>query len=62
MKKFNIQYNVGLIKYLVNVCDGIKTNKDGSPFISVVCFKSKSKMKKYILDLTKKDYIFSTVI
>jgi len=55
-KKFNIQSNVGKVKYLVNFHDGIKTHSDGSEFFDIKTFKSKSKLNSFTGDLIKQGY------
>ena len=50
--KYNIQYNVGKVKYLVSWYDGVKKHKDGSDAWDVACFKSKAKMNQFISELT----------
>ena len=52
--EYKIQNNIGKVKYLVSYYDGIKKHKDGSDFWDCACFKSKVKMNKFILNLTKK--------
>jgi len=49
--KYNIMYNVGTIKYLVNFSDGTKKERDGSEFWDIRTFKSKVKMNKFIKTL-----------
>lgn len=56
MKKYNVMYGVGAVKYLVNTCDGVSTHKDGSPFWGCYCFKSKKQMNKYVSDLEQQGY------
>lgn len=43
MKHFNILYNVGSSKYVVNYHDGLKTHKDGSEFYDIALFDNKRK-------------------
>lgn len=50
--KYNIQYNIGKVKYLVNYCNDKKHN-DGSDFYDIKCFKSKKKMNEFIKTLQK---------
>lgn len=57
MKKFNLQFNIGKAKYVINYHDGVKTNKDGSQFYDIAIFKNKKKAKSFITDLKKKGYI-----
>ena len=54
--KYNIQYNVGKVKYLVSWYDGFKKHKDGSEAWDVACFKSKLKMNEFISKLREDQY------
>ena len=45
MKKYNIQYNIGKAKYVVNYHDGVKKHKDGSSFYDITIFKNKVKLQ-----------------
>jgi len=56
MKKFNVQYNVGTVKYLVNYYDGIKTHSDGSEFWDAKTFKNKKKMNSFLKQLWNEGY------
>jgi len=62
MKKYNIMFNVGCIKYLVNYHDGIKTHKDGSPFYDIATFKNKKKLDSFENELLKDGYKYSLAI
>ena len=53
MKQFNIMYNIGKCKYVVNYHDGIKTHPDGSPFFDIAIFKNKPSLNKFIGELIK---------
>ncbi len=44
IKSFHTQTNVGKAKYVVNYHDGVKTNKDGSPFFDVAIFCNKKEL------------------
>ena len=57
VKRFNVKYNVGKIKYLVSFHNGKKKHKDGSDFFDVACFKNKQKLNAFINDLLKQGYI-----
>jgi len=50
--EYNIMYNVGEVKYLVNYYTG-KKYKDGSKFYDIATFKNKKKMEKFINSLEK---------
>ena len=55
-KKYNIQYNIGKSKYVVNFYDGIKENRDGSPAYDIMIFKNKKRMNTYLQELYKEGY------
>ncbi|HZK32869.1 MAG TPA: hypothetical protein VFC60_00055 [Tissierellaceae bacterium] len=57
MKKYNIMYNIGKVKYLVNYHDGVKTYKDGSKFYDIRIFSNKVKMNNFIKELKNNGYI-----
>ena len=48
--EYNIMYNVGRAKYLVNYYTG-KKHKDGSKFFDIKIFKNKKKMNMFIKSL-----------
>lgn len=56
MKTYNIRYNVGRAKYLVNYHDGVKQHKDGSAFFDVAIFMNKQALGSFLLELTNKGY------
>lgn len=58
MKQYNIMYNVGKVKYLVNYHDGEKKYKDGSNFYEAAIFSNKKKMQKFVSELISKGYIY----
>lgn len=62
MRKYNVMYGVGKVKYLVNTHDGVSTHKDGSPFYGCYCFKNKAEMDKYITTLEQQGYRYSNVL
>jgi len=51
MKRFNVKYNVGKVKYLVSYHDGQKKHKDGSDFFDIATFKNKKKLEIFIKSL-----------
>lgn len=55
-KTYNIQYNIGSVRYVVNYYDGIKTYKDGSPFYDLATFSNKKKMNDFIRHLKAEGY------
>lgn len=57
MKLYNIKYNIGKAKYVINYHDGIKTHPDGSKFYDIVIFSNKRKLKSFVSDLQKNGYI-----
>jgi hypothetical protein len=57
MKQFNIQYNIGKAKYVVNHHDGVKKHRDGSNFFDIAIFKNKKNLAKFICDLYKNGYV-----
>jgi hypothetical protein len=56
-KQFNIMYNVGQTKYLINFHDGISTHEDGSPFFGVRICRNKTELNKCTNDLIQQGYI-----
>lgn len=56
MKTYNTMTNIGRAKYMVNFHDGIKTNKDGSPFFDCKLFSNKKKLAKFVRDLCSNGY------
>jgi hypothetical protein len=56
MKTYNIQYNIGKAKYVVNFHDGVKTHKDGSRFFDIAIFHNKKKMNLFIKKLKDEGY------
>lgn len=60
MKRYNIMYNVGKFKYLVNYCFGQMKHKDGSDFFVVATFTSKEKFNIFIESLKCKGYVEAT--
>ena len=55
-KEYNIQYNIGHAKYVVNFHDGKKTHNDGSKFFDIEIFKNKVKLEKFEKELASKGY------
>ncbi len=54
--RFNIQYNIGKAKYVVNYHDGHKTHADGSAFFDIAIFRNKRKLNAFVADLRRKGY------
>ena len=57
MKRFYIQNNVGMAKYLVCYHDGEKQHRDGSDFFDIVIIKNKKKLAKFTINLWRNGYI-----
>jgi hypothetical protein len=56
MKTFNLMYNVGKAKYVINYHNGIKKHKDDSPFYDIDIFKNKKYFNSFIKKLLLKGY------
>ncbi len=56
MKNFNLNYNIGKAKYVVNFHDGVKKHKDGSCFYDIEIFKNKIKLSIFIKTLINNGY------
>jgi hypothetical protein len=59
MKLFNIQYNVGKCKFLVNYHNGISKHKDGSDFFDIATFSNKEKFEVFKTSLLTKGFVQS---
>ena len=57
MKSFNIQYNIGKAKYVINFHDGKKKHPDGSKFYDIRIFKNKKKFDAFKKELESNNYI-----
>lgn len=57
MKRYNIMYNIGKAKYVVNFHDGVKTHGDGSPFFDIAIYHNKRKMQSFVGRLKKLGYV-----
>ena len=53
MKRFNIQYNVGKCKYLVNFHNGVAKYEDGSDFFDIATFSKKESFEVFKENKTK---------
>ena len=53
---------IGTAKYTVNFHDGVKTNKDGSPFQDIRIFSNIKKMKAFVSSLEKSGYKHESLI
>ena len=56
MKQYNIRYNIGKAKYVVNFHDGVKRHKDGSMFFDIAIFRNKKKMNQFVTKLKLDSY------
>ena len=54
--EYNLRYNIGKAKYVVNFHDGKKTHKDGSKFFDIQIFSNKKNRDKFIKSLTTQGY------
>lgn len=57
MKEFNLMFNVGRAKYVINYHDGKKLHKDGSRFFDILLFRNKRKFEKAIKNLLVDGYV-----
>ena len=57
MKEFNITYNIGQAKYVVNFHDGVQKHRDGSRFFDIQIFKNKKDLAKFTMSLSDKGYL-----
>lgn len=56
MKNFNLIYNIGKAKYVINYHNGEDTHNDGSPFYGIKPFSNKRKFNQEISRLKKQGY------
>ena len=56
MKTFNLMYNVGKAKYVINYHNGIKKHKDGSDFFDIAIQSNKINHNNFIKRLVKEGY------
>jgi hypothetical protein len=59
MKSFNIQYNIGRSKYVINYYEGISKHYDGSNFFSIAIFSNKKLFNKFQRKLLSEGYIMN---
>jgi len=55
-KSYNVQFNVGKAKYVVNHHDGEKTHPDGSPFYDIAMFSNKRAFEAFQKALKRDGY------
>lgn len=58
--KYNIMFNVGKAKYVVNHHDGHSTHRDGSEFYDIALFRNKRKFEAFVRGLRAKGYVEAT--
>jgi len=57
-KFYNVMFNVGKIKYLVNFHNGVSKHSDGSAFYDVRAFKNKKNLNAFNKSLESKGYVY----
>ena len=57
MKRFNIMYNIGKAKYVVNYADGTMIHPDGSDFFAIKIFSNKKDLAAFIKELKNNGYV-----
>jgi hypothetical protein len=57
MKRYNIQYNIGKAKYVINYHNGIKKHKDNSDFFDIAIFKNKKEFNSFEKTLICEGYV-----
>jgi len=57
LKVYNVMFNVGKAKYVINTHNGVDTHKDGSKFFGIECFSNKVKFNKKIKQLKAEGYV-----
>lgn len=55
-KDYNIMYNIGKAKYVVNYHNGVSKHNDNSKFYDIAIFKSKKDLNNFIKGLIKEGY------
>lgn len=58
MKLYNLMYNVGSAKYVINYHNGKDFHKDGSKFFGILLFSNKRKFEKAEKQLLKDGYVY----
>ena len=56
MRTYNIKFNVGKSKYVINFHDGIKKHKDGSKFFDIAIFKNRTAFDNFQRELISKGF------
>lgn len=57
MKTYCLRMNIGKARYVVDFHDGVKTHKDGSPFLDIRIFRNKKDTARFISDLKSEGYV-----
>ena len=58
-KKYNMQFNTGKARYVINTYDGVKKHKDGSDFYDIHIFKTKPMFEEFQRKLIKEGYKYA---
>ena len=56
MKQYYIMCNVGAVRYLLNIYDGMSKHGDGSPFWDIQCFNNKKALAARVKQLESEGY------
>jgi len=57
MKRYNIKYNIGKSKYVINYHNGIKKHNDNSDFFDIAIFKNKKDFNSFEKTLITEGYV-----
>lgn len=57
MKQYNLMYNIGRCRYVVNFHDGVKAHPDGSAFFDIGIFSNKKARDKFVSELKKDGFV-----
>ena len=55
-KRYNIMYNIGKAKYVVNFSDGKSKHSDGSDFYDISIFHNKKDLNAFVTNLVSEGY------
>ena len=58
MKKYNVMFNVGKVKYVINHHDGKQKHKDGSEYFGISTFRNKREFNKACKSLEMQGYVY----
>ena len=56
-KCYHLRFNVGRVRYAINYWDGVKLNRDGSPFFALQTCSSKKAVSKFVRKLESEGYV-----